>query len=80
MISTSSLPDLVERLRLIAPSYMPDGHLAFSPEDVARGLEAAQDRFAALWMAPQQINAWDAWASIREAFVVAAGANPKEGI
>ena len=80
MPDAPSLPDLVERLRLIARLYGPVGYLAFSPEDVARGLEAAQDRFAALWMAPQQINAWDAWASIREAFVVAAGANPKEGI
>ena len=76
----TAAPDLVDRLRAIAPLYVGGPHEGFSPEDVARGLEAAQDRFAALWMAPQQINAWDAWASIREAFVVAAGANPKEGI
>ena len=31
----SSLPDLVERLRLIARLYGPVGYLAFSPEDVA---------------------------------------------
>ena len=76
MISTSSLPDLVERLRLIAPSYMPDGHLAFSPEDVARGLEAAIQ--AVMWCTASHGHLPDRERAI-EAFLAAAGANPKEG-
>jgi len=76
MPDAPSLPDLVERLRLIARLYGPVGYLAFSPEDVARGLEAAIQ--AVMWCTASHGHLPDRERAI-EAFLAAAGANPKEG-